>query len=61
MFGSLPWQDQELLRAKLAQVRAAAAQTRRSRLCRTGFESKRRGYWCLCIRKPGLLGGGENG
>jgi len=61
MFGSLPWQDRNLLEEKLAEVRTTAAAARRSRLCQTERKQRKRGYWCLCIRMPRLLTGGRNG
>jgi len=63
MFGPLPWQEDSLLEEKLTEIRATAAETRRSRLYQTGGRRKQRerGYWCLCIRKPRLLAGGRNG
>lgn len=61
MFGSLTWQERNLLEQKLAEVRATAAEARRSRLCQADRKQRERGYWCLCIRMPRLLVGGKNG
>jgi len=61
MFGPSPWQDQNLLEEKLANVRAIAAEARRSRLCQKEHTRRTHGYWCLCVRMPRLLAGGKNG
>lgn len=61
MYGPMTWQDPGVLRAKLAEVRTVAAETRRTGGRASGTGVQERGASRPHVRRPHRLAGGHHG